>query len=159
MRTFLNYLPGIVIPSVMLYFFFWKPLQRVRRARSWRETPCVMVHSSVIEDAMDSGLYTIMVSYEYDFAGQSCSSERYSFSPSSASSGKRGKKRIARRLAPGTRARCFVDPANPQDAVINRGVTWDMIVWGLFGIVFLGAWLFFMAHDVFSNAPAAGRMS
>jgi hypothetical protein len=149
MRNFLNYLPGIVLPSLMLYFFFWVPLRRVRRARSWRETPCVIVSSSVSEDATDSGLYTLFVDFEYEFAGSSYSSSRYSFSPSSASAGRRGKRRIARRLAPGTTARCYVNPDNPQDAVIERGVTWDMVVWGLFGIVFLGVFLFFLAHDAF----------
>ena len=101
------------------------------------------------EDATDSGLYILSVAYEYDFAGHSYHSSRYSFSPSSASAGRRGKRRIARRLAPGATARCFVNPDAPHDAVIDRGVTWDMMVWGLFGMVFLGVFLFFLAHDAF----------
>lgn len=86
------------------------------------------------------------VTYQYDFGGYSYSSSRYSFSPSSATSGRRGKKRIADRLAPGTTTFCYVDPDNPEDAVIDRGLTWDTVAWGVFGTVFLVAFLFVFWH-------------
>ena len=117
-------------------------------ARSWRETPCVIVSSSVSEDATDSGLYRILVTYQYDFLGHHYSSSRYSFSPSSATFGHRGKKRVADRLAPGTKTICYVNPANPHDAVIERGLTWDMVGWGLFAIIFLGVFFFLFRHGV-----------
>lgn len=142
MWNILNYLPAIVLPLLMLYFFFVIPLRRVRSARSWRETPCVIVSSSVSEDATDSGLYRIVVTYQYDFAGRYYSSSRYSFSPA-ATSGYRGKKRVAARLAPGITTTCYVNPDNPRDAVIERGLTWDMVVGGVFAIIFLGVFFFF----------------
>ena len=144
----LDYLPGIVLPLVMLYFFFLIPLRRVRRANSWRKTRCVIVASSVSEDATDSGLYRMLVTYQYEFAGHHYSSNRYSFSRSSASFGYRGKKRIADRLAPGTTTFCYVNPGNPGDAVIERGLTSDMVVWGVFAIIFLGAFFVFFRHGV-----------
>jgi len=82
------------------------------------------------------------VTYQYDFAGRYYSSSRYSFSPSSATSGYRGKKRVADRLAPGTKTICYVNPDDPRDAVIERGLTWDMVVWGVFAIIFLGVFFF-----------------
>ena len=142
MWNFLDYLPGIVLPLLMFYFFFLIPLRRVRRAKSWRKTPCVIVSSSVSEDATDSGLYKMLVTYQYDFAGRYYSSSRYSFSPSSATSGYRGKKRVADRLTPGTTTFCYVNPDNPRDAVVDRGLTWDMVVWGVFAIIFLGVFFF-----------------
>jgi hypothetical protein len=148
MWNFLDYLPGIVFPLLMFYFFFLIPLQKVRRAKSWRETPCVIVSTSVSEDATDSALYKILVTYQYDFAGRYYSSSRYSFSPSSATSGYRGKKRVADRLAPGTKTVCYVNPDDPLDAVIDRGLTWDMVVWGVFAIIFLGVFFFFFRHGV-----------
>jgi Protein of unknown function (DUF3592) len=148
MGNILDYLPGIVIPLVMFYFFFLIPLRRVRDARSWRKTSCVIVASSVSEDATDSGLYRMLVAYQYDFAGRYYSSSRYSFSPSSATAGYRGKKRVAGRLAPGTTTFCYVNPDNPQDAVIERGLTWDTVIWGVFAIIFLGVFLFFFLHGV-----------
>lgn len=146
MWTFWDYLPGIILPLVMLYFFFWIPLRRVRRAKSWRKTPCVIVGSSVSEDAQESGLYQMRVTYQYEYAGQHYSASRYSFSPSSATAGQRGKIRIAARLTPATKTFCYINPDNPGEAVIERGVTWDMVVWGLFGIIFLGAFLFVAWH-------------
>ena len=148
MWNILDYLPGIVLLLVMLYFFFLRPLRRVRSARSWRETPCVIVSSSVSEDATDSGLYRMLVTYQYDFAGRNYSSSRYSFSPSSATSGYRGKKRVADRLTPGTTTFCYVNPDDPRDAVIERGLTWDMVVWGVSAIIFLGVFFFFFRHGV-----------
>jgi hypothetical protein len=144
MWSFLNYLPPIVLPLLMFHFFFLRPLRRVRRARSWQETPCGIVSSSVSEDATDSALYRIVVTYQYDFAGRYYSSSQYSFSPSSATSGYRGKKRVAERLAPGTKTICYVNPDDPRDAVIERRLTWDMVVWGLFAIIFLGVFFFFL---------------
>lgn len=146
MSDILNSLPGLVLPLAMLYFLFLLPLRRVRRAKSWRKTHCVILHSSVSEDATDSGLYRILVTYRYAFAGHPYSSSRYSFSPSSASAGYRGKKRLAGRLAPGTATYCYVNPDDPHDAVIERGVTWDIVVWGVFGFVFLAAFLFFLGR-------------
>ena len=147
MWNILNYLPGIVLPLLMLYFFFLIPLRRVRSARSWRRTPCLIVSSSVSEDATDSGLYRIVVTYQYAFAGRYHSSSRYSFS-AAATAGYRGKKRVAAHLAPGTAAICYVNPDNPRDAVIERGLTWDIVVGGVFAIIFLGVFFFFFWHGV-----------
>ena len=116
MSKIADHLPGIVLPLVMLYFFFVIPLRRVRRARSWRKTPCVILSSSVSEDATDF------------------------------TAGHRGKKRVANRLGPGTTTFCYVNPDDPDDAVIERGVTWDMVVWGALAIVFLGVFSFFLGH-------------
>ena len=138
---FLNYLPGVVLPALMLYFLFWIPYRRVRAARSWHKTPCRILESSVNEDRGDSGLYYIVVTYEYTFAGQQYWSSRYSFSFSSTA-GYFGKRRIVGRLAAGTTAFCYVNPDNPADAVIKRGVTWDMVLVAVFAIVFLGAFVF-----------------
>lgn len=146
MWSFLDYLPGIVLPLLMFYFFCLIPLRRVRRARSWTETPCRVMSSSVSEDATDSGLYRIDVTYQYDFAGSYYSSSRYSFSPSSATSGYRWKKRIADRLVRGKTTFCYVNPDDPHDAVIERGVTWDMVFCGAFAIICFGVFLFVSWH-------------
>ena len=84
----------------------------------------------------------MLVTYRYDFAGRNYSSSRYSFSPSSATVGYRGKKRVADRLAPGKATFCYVNPDNPRDSVIDRGLTGDMVVWGLFAIILLGVFFF-----------------
>jgi hypothetical protein len=130
----LNSLPGVILPVLMFYFCFWIPFRRVRGAMLWRRTPCLIVASAVSEDAGDSGLYRILVTYDYDVAGRRYRSSRYSFSPASTA-GYRWKKRAVTRLASGATAFCYVNPANPSDAVIDRGLTWDMVFMGGFAIV------------------------
>lgn len=87
------------------------------------------------------------MTYQYDFAGRCYSSSRYSFSIA-ATSGYRGKKRVVARLAPGATTICYVNPDNPRDAVIERGLTWDMVVGGVFAIIFLGVFFFFLWDEV-----------
>jgi hypothetical protein len=136
----LKALPGLALPALMFYFFFVRPARRVRGAKSWLETPCVIVASAVKEDETDSGLYTLLVTYQYDFGGQSYRSSRYSFSVL-ATAGYRGKKRVAGRLAPGTSAVCYVNPDDPRDSVIDRGLTWDMVFSAVFAAIFFGAFV------------------
>jgi hypothetical protein len=134
--SFLNRLVGIGLPSAMLYFFFIIPLRKVNRARAWLQTRCVVLSSSVEEDQGESGLYRVLITYVYEVAGQTYSSSRYDFS-TGATAGLRRKKTVVRGLAPGRQAVCYVNPANPGDSVIKRGVTWDMVFWGVFGGVLL----------------------
>ena len=150
MWTFLNSLPGIVLPSAMFYFFFLVPAQRVRKAKAWRETPCVIVSSAVKQDEGESGLYSILMTYQYSVGGRSYSSNRYSFSVL-ATSGHRGKRRVTRRLAPGTTAICYVNPSDPREAVIDRGLTWDMVFSAIFAFVFFAVFLFFLRHGAFTR--------
>ena len=143
MRDFLDHLVAIGLPSAMLFCFCIIPLRKVYRARVWRETPCVILSSAVEEDRGESGVYNILVTYAYEIGGQLHSSNRYDFS-TGATCGLLGKKRVIRRLAPGMRTVCFVNPADPTDSVIRRGVTWDMLFWGVFAVILLIIFGFFV---------------
>jgi hypothetical protein len=136
MGNLLDNLVAVGLPSAMLYFFCIIPLRKVYRARGWLETPCVILSSAVEEAKTESGVYSILVTYEYQVAGWSYCSSRYNFS-TGATAGLRPKKRVARRLAPGMRTVCYVNPTDPSDSVIKRGITWDMIFWGVFAGILL----------------------
>ena len=136
MSNFLGHLVAIGLPSAMLYFFSIIPLRRVYRARDWLETPCVILSSAVEENLSESGVYRIVVTYNYEVAGRSYSSSRYNFS-TGATCGSRGKKAVVDRLAPGMRAACYVNPTDPSDSVIKRGITWDMLFCGVFAVILL----------------------
>ena len=154
MSEFWNALPAVALPALMFYFCFWIPFRRVRSAKSWMKTPCVIVSSSVDEDTGDSGLYRIGVTYEYGFRGHQYRASRYNFSIG-ATAGTLGKKRIVRRLPPGTKTVCYVNPQDPGDAVIDRGLTWDAVFMGGFAIVCFGAFLFFFFTGLASGATMA----
>ena len=104
--------------------FFAVPAARILSARAWRETPCTILHSEVRSHASSDGddTYSVAVRYAYVVDGREYSSERYEFLGGS-SSGTSGKEAVVRRLPPGTRTVCYVDPANPAEAVLERGLT------------------------------------
>src|SRR5687768_5983171 len=142
MGNFLDPLVAVGFPSAILYFFSIVPLRRVYHAREWLETPCVILSSSVEEDRVDSAVYRILITYRYEAAGRSYSSSRYDFS-TGATCGFRGKKAVVDRLAPGVRTVCYVNPTDPSDSVVQRGITWDMLFCGLFAAILLITFAFF----------------
>jgi len=142
-----GYLVAFSFLSAILYFVCIVPLRRVRRAKLWRETPCVILSSAVEEDAIESGVYRVLVTYRFEAAGRAYVGRRYSFSVG-ATAGSRGKRGVVARLVPGTRTVCYVNPANPGDAVLERGVTWDMVFVGVLMVVMLAVFFFFAWHEV-----------
>jgi uncharacterized protein DUF3592 len=143
MGNLLDHLVAIGLPSAMLYFFCIIPLRKVYRARAWRETPCVILSSAVEEDRGESGVYRILITYGYEVAGRSYSSSRYDFS-TGATAGFRGKRTVVNRLAPGKTTVCYVNPTDPTDSVIKRGITWDILFWGVFAAILLITFGFFV---------------
>ena len=122
----------------LFYFFFAKPAMRIAAARSWRETPCVVLSSRVRTHEGDDGdTYSVDVLYEYDFGGRTYQSNRFQFLGGS-SGGRAAKEAVVARHPPGTRTVCWVDPADPQEAVLVRSFTKDYWV-GVVPLVFLAA--------------------
>lgn len=120
------------------YFFFAKPAMRIAAARSWRATPCVVLSSRVRTHEGDDGdTYSVDVLYEYDFGGRTYQSNRFQFLGGS-SGGRAAKEAVVARHPPGTRTVCWVDPADPQEAVLVRSFTKDYWM-GLVPLVFLAA--------------------
>jgi len=73
----------------------------------------------------------------YTINGRPFSSARYGFMGGS-SSGYAGKQAIVNQYPPGRRTVCYVNPADPADAVLERRFTNDML-FGLIPLVFVGA--------------------
>ena len=115
---------GFLIP-----FFVW-PALRVVDAQSWTELRCEIVSSEVrTHPGEDSATYSIDTLFRYEIDGREYRSNRYQFM-SGSSSGYESKARIVQGLPPGSTTTCFVDPDDPHEAVIERGLTGDY----LFGI-------------------------
>jgi hypothetical protein len=127
--------------------FFGKPLLHMLSARHWRSAPCEIISSSVHTNHGSNGpTYRVDVTYRYFVDDRGYVGDRYQFGGWS-SSGYRGKAAIVALLGPGTRTECWVNPANPGDAVIERGLTAE--VWfGLIPLLFTiigGAGMYFAA--------------
>lgn len=115
--------------------FIGLPLFKILKARTWTPVPCAIISSGVREHSGEDGsTYSVQVFYSYEFNGREYRSSRYKFMPGS-SSGYEGKAAVVSKLGPGTRSTCYVNPNHPEEAVINRGFTPDML-FGLIPLVF-----------------------
>ncbi|MDX1502682.1 MAG: DUF3592 domain-containing protein [Thermoanaerobaculia bacterium] len=120
----------LVGTGMLLPFFVWPALD-VLEARSWSQVPCEIVESGVrYHRGDDSTTYSVEVLFRYEVDGRKYLSNRYRFLGGS-SSGYEGKARVVAEIPPGTRTTCFVDPDAPEEAVLNRGLSGDM----LFGLI------------------------
>jgi hypothetical protein len=119
-----------------LYLIFVRPVWGIWQARDWEATPCVILSSQVREHDDDDGTtYSVAISYRYQYRGETYRADRYHFY-SGSSSGYAGKRAIVDRHPVGSEQTCYVNPADPTQAVIERGLTWDLL-WGLLPLIFI----------------------
>ena len=105
---------------------FGRPLLHMISARQWQSASCEIISSRVqAHQGTDGSTYRVDVTYRYFVDDRGLVGNRYQFMDWSTS-GTRGKAAIVARLRPGTRTGCWVNPANPGDAVIERGPTADL---------------------------------
>lgn len=136
-----------VIGSVVTYVTLIGPLLGVYAARDWITTPCTIVSSNVESHSDSDGTtYSVAITYRYQVRGTTYTSDRYSFVTGS-SSGRSGKAAVVAKYPAGSDARCYVDPDDPSEAVIQRGLTAGMafgaiplvfVIIGLLGFIFAG---------------------
>ena len=131
----LFFLPFFLISSGFLYALTLRPLLQMTEARHWSETPCVIDSSEIgIHPGDDSSSYSIDITYHYTSGGQAYISKRYGFALAS-SPGLKRKQVIVDRYPPGKQTVCFVNPAAPSEAVLDRGWRPEMAL-GALGLVF-----------------------
>ena len=95
---------------------------------SWVETPCEVISSRVVESHDDDGTtYRPEIVYKYTYQGKNYESKRYDFFEVS-SSGRSSKQKVVRDHPPGKKTVCYVDPTDPQKAVINRDFSWSILI-------------------------------
>ena len=151
----------VLMGSGMFYAFFIRPLLNIASAKNWPAVPCVVISSGVKSHSGSHGstTYSVNILYRYEFNGRQFNANRYDFMGGS-SSGSSGKYAIVARYPPGHRTICYVNPADPIQAVLERGFTPAMwvglvpllfVLFGVAGIV--GVW---RGYRVNSTATAPG---
>jgi len=114
-----------------------RPIYKVIDARNWIETPCRVLHAEVrSHDSDDGTTYSVDILYEYTADGKVWRSNRYDFLGSS-SSGRSGKQAVVDQYRAMPRPVCFVNPANPAEAVLVRKPTAKLLIC-------LFPWVFFL---------------
>ena len=126
----------LIVGSIFLYIVTIRPLWGVLSARNWVETPCRIVSSEVEVHRNDGDTYRAKVVYTYTFGGREYTGDRSHFMGHMSSSGRKGKQKIVDQYPAGAERVCYVDPADPGEAVLTPGLTADMW-WGLFPLPFV----------------------
>jgi len=116
--------------------FFLVPFGRVIQALTWQEVPCEILSSRVARHSgSDQATFSVEVLYRYEVGGRSFQGRRYRFLGGS-SSGYEGKREVVDSLQPGTVTACWVDPDEPEESVLDRGLSWEYL-FGLLPLVFV----------------------
>jgi hypothetical protein len=124
-----------VLGGGIFFGLFWSPIQNLFSSKSWERTPCTVVSSRVRSISDDDGTtYRADILYEYVVRDRTYRSNRYDFLTFS-SSGYRGKAALVEQYPPGRRTFCYVNPAVPWHAVIERGFSKGFLV-GLIPLIF-----------------------
>jgi hypothetical protein len=119
----------MVVGACLFGYFLYEDNHLSRIASKYKSTPCVIESSDVlvtetVRRARSGIRYTARVdyrpeiTYSYDFGGKSYVSEVYRH-------GEQGMEleeasAVVSRYRPGTRTQCWVDPAEPEQAVLSR---------------------------------------
>ena len=160
-RTFLTVfvLVWSLMASLFTYIFFVRPIALVIDARGWATVPCKIVYSKVVTFAGEGAGYGVEVLYDYAFEGKQYQSSHWEVpvynrlsykskenqngssrlelpaSYSSFNSRKSAQKAIDL-LESKSQAVCFINPNNPSEAMLHRGLP-SILWWGLIPLVFL----------------------
>ena len=141
--------------------FFLRPALQMIAARSWQPTPCTILYSAVrSHSGDDSTTYSLDVLYVYFVGGREHRSSRYEFMGGSSGGYDRYEAAVGRYPA-GGRAPCYVDPADPEEAVLERGVDrqyWAALVPVLFTLVGAGG-IVFVLRGVSRSRQKAGALA
>ena len=130
------YILFLLIGSVISYFIPIRPVMRILQAREWNARPCTVVSSRVqSHDSDDGTTYSVKILYAYEVNGREYKANRYNFVGGS-SSGYSGKAAIVKQHPPGSQKVCYVNPADPTDAVLRPGFT-PMLWFGLIPLSFV----------------------
>jgi hypothetical protein len=131
----------LAVGGLFLYILAVRPLWKVSQAAAWVKTSCTVMSSELKEhrstDSDSPGsTYSIEIVYEYEFEGKTYQSGRYDFVSMASNTSMASRRAIIKAHPPGTETVCFVNPAQPSEAVLQRGWSSEMW-WGLFPIPFV----------------------
>ena len=105
--------------------------------RSWTRTECVIVESQVSEDRTRSeNPYKFVVRYDYQWQGRSFSSTKWSRQDGGFSDYSKAQ-RLVGMYPLDTKATCYVNSANPEQAILEKPSLWIGLV-VLFPLIFVG---------------------
>jgi hypothetical protein len=134
--------------------FLLPPIVRVFAARSWAPVDATIIFSRVQEDRVEGPTYGVDVLYGYDYRGRHFVSNRYALM-GGTSTGRASKAAIVARFAPGAQVKAWLNPSDPQFAVLDRGFQWSML-WVLLPLVFVLIGIGGLISSILAARPGSG---
>lgn len=138
----------LVIGMLFSWKFLITPVIKIIQAQTWVKTPCKVISSTVEEKSdSDGSTYKVNIEYKYIFNDVEYQSNQYNFI-STYTSGYKAKANIIRNYPPNYITNCYVNSHNPSQAVINPGISADLI-YGIIPLIFVlvgGGGIAFVIH-------------
>jgi hypothetical protein len=129
--------------GIGIAIFMTPEVIRAFQCQNWTAVPCVIEDSRVHTSSDSDGTtYKAEVRYRYTVNGEAHHSSRLRFLPI-ASGGRESHAREANRYPVGSTQQCFVNPANPQEAVLDPSIG-PRLFFALFPLPFIGVGAFLL---------------
>lgn len=105
-------------------FFCWmgaiQPLVLAISSGEWPQVPCQIVSSEVERHTSSEGdTFSIAITFSYVYQGREYVGSSYDFNDVN-SSGRRGKAKVIEHYPAGAKRQCWVNPSDPEIAVLSR---------------------------------------
>ncbi len=111
----------LVVGGILFMAFLLGPVRHAIVARSWRSQECKILRSEIRPYAGTRGSdgYSPLILYSYAIGDQEHRSDVFSFWEYSAN-GWESARSVTSGYRPGSTVTCYVNPADPDDATLNR---------------------------------------
>ena len=135
---------GVFCGIIALRHVVFDPLSAARRSANWVDTPCTVVRHACVEGGRTGQpYYTAQAWYQYYFEGKLYEAHQLHFGhegEGKSFSGQYGRSRamkhVQQTLPLKLELRCYVNPADPEQAVIERKAVYSWFFIGL-GVTFM----------------------
>jgi hypothetical protein len=146
---------GLAMSLAFAGFLWVWPWREQRAAHAWQATPCKILHAGVVTETTHQGgrFFKPQVVYQYEFQGVPHKGSQLDFSADMDFNYARIRK-LVRAYHAGETSTCFVNPANPGQAVLRRRFRADPF-FSLFTAGFLGLSVFLIVQGL----PRKPRLS
>lgn len=123
----------LTIRTVVIYY----------QARHWTEVPARILHVELKRHSGGGGTtYQVVATYEYEFNGSTYRGSRVGLSSGSDNIGTWQEdtyRRLAARSGEGQTVPCYVDPAHPEKALLDRNLRYEQTVFQMVFVTMFGA--------------------
>jgi len=117
---------------LFLVYKFYKPILIGRKSYQWTKTPALVTTSSIDRN---SNAYQPKIIYKYSFQGKEYINDIYTYVGDAGYITKSKAIETAQKYPEGSEIQVFVDPDDPQNSLILRGVHW--VQYGAFALLTL----------------------